>query len=160
VSTARFVLSKSTQAKRELLAKHVRFTPSYWQTSSSAGPHFAGSTPVMLAKRPCPWAEGSLKSCSNARVAPIHVASFLGCSGRSNGALSRMLPSSEWCWSVKANYAPLGNGPALPMQYLRDLASRELIARNYSSLVPRFRKCHYLIKEIRPLSSLCVTQTH
>jgi hypothetical protein len=58
----------------------------------------------------CPWAEGSLNNALALDLPPIHVFSFLGCSGRSNGALSRMLPSPEWHWSVKANYASIGNG--------------------------------------------------
>lgn len=76
----------------QAFTEQVRSNPSNWQTS------FLRWSPLdwIVASHACktsfPLGRGQLE---DARMALIHVSSILGCCGRSNGALSRTLPSSE-----------------------------------------------------------------
>lgn len=64
----------------------------------SAGPIPTRSTPVMLSERQFPLGRGQLKQRSSMTATLDLLASFLGCSSRANGALSRLSPSS---WAKK-----------------------------------------------------------
>jgi hypothetical protein len=73
----------------------------------------------MAAKRVCPWAEGIF----NASHAPDSCIQHPRKSSRSNGALSRALPSCVMALGVESGHAALGYGRWFPQAILKRLGS-------------------------------------